>query len=316
MHQLTIVFMYIVFIYYMCLYLHCIHILHEFVYIYVCQVDTWNDFADEDGNKLNIGELKYETKHGKFFPSFVHHVPARNVKCALALVVHLFLNHSKVTESSIMVEDSAMLLIKETTNAYVFHSNSFGKVNAHFAHFVIDFLSMLLLFDTYTDHNANASHAPWVGRNFSMSEREMIQENQSVLIKFCSKQNEVMAWKFFGTNNKKNPQLGWQVGESDTLWTASVRYVSKFKSGISSLYMDCQDTYKGHKRKETMWIHHFVILLLFHLELLKVESAEFLHDNHSSFVCQFTTNDQQLYKDIFEQSPMYNWLWLGRNGSN
>ncbi len=238
------------------------------------------------------------------------------MKCALVLVVRSFLEHSKVTESSSMVQDSAMLLIKETTYADVFHSNSFGTVNANFAHFVIDFLSMLLLFDAYTDHNANASPAPCVGGNFSMSEREMIQENQSVLIKFCLKQNEVIAWKFFGTNNKKNPQLGWQVGECDTLWTASVRYVSKIESGISSLYKDYQDTYKGDKRKESMWIHHFVFLQLFHPKLLKIESAEFLHDNHSSFDCQFTTNDKQLYKNIFEESPMYNWLWLGRNVSN
>jgi hypothetical protein len=76
------------------------------------------------------------------------------------------------------------------------------------------------------------------GQDFSMSGREMIQENRLVLIKFCLKQNEVMVWKFFGTNNKKNPQLGWQVGECDALWTASVRYISKFKSGISSLYKD------------------------------------------------------------------------------
>ena len=164
------------------------------------------------------------------------------MKCALALVVHLFLEHPKVTESSSMVQDSAMLLIKETTNADVFHSNSFGKVNANFAHFVIDFLSMLLLFNTYTDHNANASPAPWAGRNYSMSEREMNQENQLVLIKFCLKQNEVMAWKLFGTNKQKNCQLGWQVGELDNLWTASVRYVSEFKSGITSLYKDNQDT--------------------------------------------------------------------------
>jgi hypothetical protein len=95
---------------------------------------------------------------------------ATNVKSALALVVRLFLEHSKVTESSSMVQDSAMLIIKETTNADVFHSNSFGKVNANFAHFVIDFLSMLLLFDAYSDHNANASPAPWADRNFSMSE--------------------------------------------------------------------------------------------------------------------------------------------------
>jgi hypothetical protein len=130
------------------------------------------------------------------------------VKCALALVVHLYLEHSKVTESSSMVEDTAMLLIKETTNADVFHSNSFGKVNAHFACFVIDFLSMLLLFDAYIDHNANASPAPWAGRNFSMSEQVMIQEEQLVLIKFYLKQNEVMAWKFFGTNNKKKSSTG------------------------------------------------------------------------------------------------------------
>ncbi len=69
--------------------------MHEFVYIYVCQVDKWNDFVDEDGNKLNIGELMYQTKHGKFFPSYVHHVPARNVQCALVLVVRLFLEHQK-----------------------------------------------------------------------------------------------------------------------------------------------------------------------------------------------------------------------------
>ncbi len=95
--------------------------MHEFVYIYVCQVETWNDFVDEeDGNKLNIGELKYQTKHGKVFPLYVHNVPARNVKCALTLVVRLFLEHSKVTESSSMVQDSAMLLIKETTSADVF----------------------------------------------------------------------------------------------------------------------------------------------------------------------------------------------------
>jgi hypothetical protein len=199
------------------------------------------------------------------------------------------------------------------------------KVNDNFAHFVIDFLSILLLFDAYSDHNANAAPAPWVGRNLSsikedrfnnMSEQEMIQENQMILIKFCLKQNEDMAWKLFGTNNKKSRQLGWQVGELDSLCTASVRYVRKFQSGISSLYKDYQDTYKGGKRKESMWIHHFVILQLFHPKFLEIKSAEFIHDNHSSFVCQFTTDKQQEYVNIFKELPNYNWLWLGRSVSN
>jgi hypothetical protein len=150
--------------------LYSCRIIHEFISISVCQVDTWNDFVNKDGNKLNIGQLKYETKHGKFCPSYVHLVPARNVKSAPALVVRFFLEHSKVTERSSMVQDSAMLLLKETSDADVFHSNSFGKVNANIARFVIDFLSMLLLFDAYSDHNANASPAPWAGRNLFMSE--------------------------------------------------------------------------------------------------------------------------------------------------
>jgi hypothetical protein len=170
------------------------------------------------------------------------------VESALALVAHLFLEHSKVTESSNMVQDSAMLLFKETSNADVFHSNSFGKVKC----FVIDFLSMLLLFDAYSDHNANVSPTPWAGRNLSMSEQEMIQENQMLLIKFCLKQNEDMMWKLIGTINKKSCQLGWQVGELNSIWTASVRYVNKFKSSISSSYKDYQHMYMGGKRNESM----------------------------------------------------------------
>jgi hypothetical protein len=63
--QLTTVFTFIVFIFYMNSFLQQTHIIHEFVYISVFQVDTWNDFIDEDGNKLNIGQLKYETKNEK-----------------------------------------------------------------------------------------------------------------------------------------------------------------------------------------------------------------------------------------------------------
>jgi hypothetical protein len=65
-----------------------------------------------------------------------------------------------------------------------------------------------------------------------------------------------------------------------------------------------------------MRIHHFVILQLFHPKFIKIESAEFLHDNHSSFVRQFTTSKQQEYTHIFEEFPSYNWLWLGRNVTN
>ncbi len=69
-------------------------------------MDTWNDFFDDSGNRLNLGQLKFQTKHGKICPSYVDHVPARNVKSALTLVVRLLLEHLKVSECSSIIEDS------------------------------------------------------------------------------------------------------------------------------------------------------------------------------------------------------------------
>jgi hypothetical protein len=69
---------------------------------------------------------------------------------------------------------------------------------------------MLLLFDAYTEHNANSAPAPWGGKFLSTekevrfgnkSESNLFQENQKILIHFCMKQHEDMLWNFFG--NKK-----------------------------------------------------------------------------------------------------------------
>ncbi len=73
------------------------------------------------------------------------------------------------------------------------------KVNIMFAHFVVYFLSMLLLLDAYTEHNANSSPAPWGGKFLSTekevrfgnkSESDLFQENQKILVHFCMKQRE------------------------------------------------------------------------------------------------------------------------------
>jgi hypothetical protein len=70
MHQFTILFTFIVFIFYMNSFLQQIHIIHEFVYIFVCQVDTWNDFVDDDGKKTHHWPTKVSGKTWKVL-SFV-----------------------------------------------------------------------------------------------------------------------------------------------------------------------------------------------------------------------------------------------------
>jgi hypothetical protein len=140
-----------------------------------------------------------------------------------------------------------------------------------FAQFVIDYLSMVLLFDAYTDHNTNSSTAPWGGKNLSTdkevnfgnkSESDMFQENQQILIHFCMNQHEDIAWIFFV--NKTSNQIGWPCKKIDGIWTSSVQYVKQFTDGgIISSHQNYVDSYSGEKCKEAMWIHHFFILQLF-----------------------------------------------------
>jgi hypothetical protein len=65
--------------------------------------------------------------------------------------------------------------------------------NASFAKFVVDFIAMLLLFDAFIYHNAQAAPAPWAGRHLSIEEQNLFKQNQIVLVKFCLRQNEDQA---------------------------------------------------------------------------------------------------------------------------
>jgi hypothetical protein len=47
-----------------------------------------------------------------------------------------------------------------------------------FAQFAMDYLSMVLLFDTYTDHNSNTSPAPW-GAKYLSTDKEVKFGNNS-----------------------------------------------------------------------------------------------------------------------------------------
>jgi hypothetical protein len=155
-----------------------------------------------------------------------------------------------------------MIDIKKSLKDEVIQANSIGKVSASFAKFVVDFIAMSLLFDAFIYHNPQAAPAPWAGRHLSIKEQNLFQQNQIVLVKFCLCQNEDQAWKLFG--KREFGTVGWTVSNLDSLWGSSVQYFCQFKTGVSSSYKDYQATYNREKCKELMWIHHFMILQLFH----------------------------------------------------
>ena len=274
-------------------------------------MDTYNDFRDDQGNQLQIGELNYASKKGKSVLSFADNVPTRDIKLALSLVVRLLLKHSSVTNDKSCINDLLMVQIKKSSKDELTHSNSFGRVNASFAKFVVDFLAMSLLFDSFLYHNAQAAPAPWAGRHLTMDEQRLFQQNQTVLIKFCLQQNEDVAWKLFG--KREFGTVGWNVSNLDSLWGKSVRYVRQLKAGVCSSYKDYSATYKGEKRKEMMWIHHFVILQLFHPKFCNEKDVRFQHEDSTMFLCKITLDETQQYINLYHDSPRYEWLWLGRN---
>jgi len=93
--------------------------------------------VNDNGEPLYFGQLHYTSSTSS---SFWGHVKPRDVKTALVLLNYLFLEHHSIEDS--MLFDSAMQLIKASSEGEGVHFNLFRKPNRMFAWFVIDFFSM------------------------------------------------------------------------------------------------------------------------------------------------------------------------------
>jgi hypothetical protein len=78
-----------------------------------------------------------------------------------------------------------MLCIKASLEGEDLHTNSIGKPNKMFAHFVIDFLAMSLLFDSFHAHNSFVAPVPYSTKQLTINKQQMLQHNQEILIVFC-----------------------------------------------------------------------------------------------------------------------------------
>jgi hypothetical protein len=172
-------------------------------------------------------------------------------------------------------------------------------------------LSTLLLFNAYTDHNSQASPTPWAGRQLSRvpelkygnkSESQLFQENQSILIEYCRTLNMDVATKNFGK--------GWSVDKLDPIWASSLRYYKQLSGyGIVSCHPSSYVNEFG-KRVEGMWIHHFIILQLFHRRFRQHDDVNFINDNCSSFVKEMTKGEMDHYYAKHNKWPNFRYLWV------
>jgi len=186
-----------------------------------------------------------------------------------------------------------------------------------FAWFVIDYLSMCILFDTFMEHRSLVAPIPF--KNVPMSEENisMLVHNKKILIKFCIGQGNSTAEKYFV--NEKTGLVGRGCVDLDKLWSTSTKFYRQFNAGIVSSFESYKDSYIGEKKVQKLWIHHFVILQLFHplFRFYPGDDSElpFTDSNHHLFVMRINEKDENNVKLFFRyygDTPNYAWMWLGK----
>jgi hypothetical protein len=277
--------------------------------------NTWDDLVNEDGEALHFGVLHYNNVSSSTFRS---RVKPRDVKAALTMLSYLYLEHHTIEECDSLLFDSSMLLIKASTKGAGVHFNSIGKPNHMFAWFVIDFLSMSILFDTFIDHRSLLAPMPFKKVPLSAAHAATLVHNKHILIKFCLSQGASRVDKYFV--NEKTGDVGRGGVDLDRLWSTSTKFYRQFKNGIVSSFKSYKDSYTGEKKEQKLWIHHFVILQLFHpLFRFYPGTGEDLpfpcsDDNHNLFVERMSSQHIQLYNKIYGDTPNFSWMWLGVAG--
>ncbi len=114
-----------------------------------------------------------------------------DVFAALGLMLDLMLEPYFVLASDSWVTDSLMKLIKDSSAPKIagpISSNSFGKVNKKFCCFVIDMLSVQLVFNNWYPFASQSAPSPYV-KDTPEDVIRHISHNQKVLLSLCFKMN-------------------------------------------------------------------------------------------------------------------------------
>ena len=219
--------------------------------------NTWDYLVNDSGEPLYFGVISYNNTTASTFRA---RVKPRDVKAALVMLTYLFLEHCTVED--LLLFDSSMLLIKQLSEGSGVHFNLIGKHNCMFAWFVVDFLAMSILFDYFIDHRSLVALMPFQKVPLSEEHCAMLVHNKHILIKFCLGLGLSRVDKFF--LNEKTGDAGRVCVDLDKLWSTSTKFYHQLHAGIVSSFESYTDSYTSLKKEQKLWIHHFVILQLFH----------------------------------------------------
>ncbi len=175
--------------------------------------------CNDNNYVLIIGAHTLHTQGSATFTEAIHF---RDVFVALGLMLDLMLEPYSVLSSDSQVTNSPMKLIKDSSAPDIagpISSNSFGKVNKKFLCFVIDMLSVQLVFDNWYPFASQSVPSPYVKDN----PKDVIchiSHNQKVLLSLCFKMNPHSCMSVF--NKAKSNRLGWPVPSLKRIFSSAV----------------------------------------------------------------------------------------------
>jgi len=153
------------------------------------------------------------------------------------LMSFLQLEDYHVTTAHSTVTDTAMLRIKNSSdppaNEQPINVNSFGRVNKKLCRFIIDYVSLQLVFNNWYPFSTQVAPAPYA-KMTPANVMSAIKRNQMIFLSLCLTFNNNL-YSFFSENGS----LGWDVPTMKQLCTTCVTYK---KNGTMESFHRGRDT--------------------------------------------------------------------------
>ena len=127
-----------------------------------------------------------------------------------------------------------MKFLKMSSNGELTNHNSFGQVNKKFARFVIDFISVQLVFNNWYPFSTQFAPSPFA-MNIPEEVKSALKNNQMILISICICFDHNANILFVEQGVK-----GWPVPTLKQLFSMVVTFKNKFKKGILSSWENYQ----------------------------------------------------------------------------
>jgi hypothetical protein len=130
--------------------------------------------------------------------------------------------------------NSQMKCLKMSSHGELTNHNLFGRVNKKFVRFVIDFISVLLVFNNWYPFSTQFAPSPFA-KNIPEEVESALKNNQMILINICICLDHNANILFVQQGVK-----GWLVLTLKQLFSMAVTFKNKFKKGIISSWENYQ----------------------------------------------------------------------------